>query len=148
MKIKARLDIKLIDKKGRVVDSRICNPTPVITTDGFDALCAQIGTTGSQPAAFKYIAIGTGTNAPAVGDTALQTEVARAAGTYAHTNDTKIFTLTYTWVADHTAYQITEAGMFNAASGVTLLVRDVFTALNWTSGLSLSVTWTITLAQA
>lgn len=102
------------------------------------------------PAAFTYIATGTGTNAFSTGDTALQTELAssgltRAAGTASLvttsvTNDTaqvlKLFTVTGTQA-------VTESGLFNASSSVTLLCRQTFSAINVVNGDTLTVTWKV-----
>ena len=43
---------------------------------------------------------------------------------------------------------VTEAGIFNAASGGTMLCRTVFSVVNKGADDSLSVTWTITLTAS
>lgn len=142
LRFRGRFSIILRDSKGRIkVRREIDN---LITNNGFDAICAQIsGTPGN---AFNYIAIGTGTNLAAATDTALQTEVARAQATYAHTNGTKTFTLTYTFGAGVGTGAITESGVLNAASGGTLLCRQVFTAINKLAGDTLQVVWSFSVS--
>ena len=108
----------------------------LITNAGFAGAAARLGHDSTE-AKFDYIAVGTGTNAAAAGDTTLQTELAasgltRAVGTVTRvtttqTNDThnvaKTFTVTGTAA-------ITEMGLLNAASNGTLLGRNVFSAVN------------------
>lgn len=116
------------------------------TTTGKAGVAGRIGASGS-PAAFTYIAIGTGTTAAAIGDTTLQTEIttgggARAAATVSlvttdTTNDTARAVVTFTFTA---GFAVTEAGLLNAASAGTLLNRQVFSAVNVVSGDTLQVT--------
>lgn len=120
-----------------------------ITNAGRAVVSGLINGSGT-PAAFTYIAVGTGTNAFAATDVALQTEsstsgLSRAAGTVSLvtttiTNDTaqvlKSFSVTGT-------VAVTESGLFNASSSVTLLCRQTFSAINVVNGDTLQVTWKI-----
>lgn len=118
----------------------------LVTNAGKAGVASRINGSGAE-AAFTYLAIGIGTTAAALGDTALQSEIttgggARAAATASRTttdvtNDTA--RLVYTWTFSST-FAITEAGALNASSGGTLLNRQVFTAVNVVSGDSLQVT--------
>ncbi len=124
-------------------EMRMANLT---TTTGKAGVASRINGSGGE-AAFTYLAIGIGTNAAAIGDTALQSEIttnggARAAATASRTttdttNDTA--RLVYTWTFSG-SFAVTEAGALNAASVGTLLNRQVFTAVNVVSGDSLQVT--------
>lgn len=90
---------------------------------------------------FEYIALGTGTNAAAAGDTALQTEtsasgLARASSTTSRvttdvTNDTARLTNAF---AAGASVAITEAGVLDSAAAGVLLARQVFSAVNVVSG--------------
>lgn len=116
------------------------------TTTGKAGVASRINGSGAE-AAFTYLAIGIGTTAAAIGDTALQSEIttnggARAAATASRvttdtTNDTA--RLVYTWTFTG-SFAVTEAGALNAASVGVLLNRQVFTAVNVVSGDSLQVT--------
>jgi len=108
----------------------------LITTAGKGLISGRINGVGS-PAAPTYMAIGTGTNAAAAGDTALQTELSgngldRAAGTATLqtttvANDT--CRLVRSWTSSSVGdVAVTEMGILNAASVGTLLVRNVFSA--------------------
>jgi len=142
VRIDAKFSIKVI-RDGKVVYE--ADPTTVITDVGFDALCDVTGNP-TQPDNFDYIAIGTDNTAPAASQTALGNEVMRQQGTYSHTTGTKEFTVTTTFDFA-AAYSIWESGLFNAASGGTMLCRGVLdSAVNVESGDSLQVTWTITFS--
>jgi len=129
IKLRGEIEITL---NGKVVQ-KITN---LITTAGKAGLASRLNGNGAE-AAFTYLAVGTGTNAAAAGDTTLQTEItdsglARAAATVSRvttttTNDTA--RLAYTWTATGTK-AITEVGALNAAAAGTLLGRRVFSAVN------------------
>lgn len=118
----------------------------LVTSAGKAGVASRINGAGSE-AAFTYIAIGTGTTAAAIGDTALQTEIAsgggsRAAATASRvtttvTNDTAQLQVTFTFT---TGFAVTESGVLNAASTGTLLNRQVFSAVNVANTDTLQVT--------
>ena len=104
---------------------------------------------------FDWIAIGTGTTAATIADTALETESHReaAAGTLQYdavecpnSGDSAgkpcVAQLQYTFSGYSGTESITEAGAFNAASSGDILNRQVFTAKNvdWTAGDTLQIT--------
>lgn len=103
------------------------------------------------PAAYTFVAIGTGTTPAAAGDTALQIEITTNGGERADggaspnvtstvTNDTAVVDLTYNFTG---GFAVTESGLLNAISSGTLLARQTFAPLNVVSGDSLTVTWKI-----
>ncbi len=119
----------------------------LVTSAGKAGVASRINGSGAE-AAFTYIAVGTGTNAAAAGDTTLQTELAasglsRAAATASRftisvTNDTAQLVLTYTVTG---TAAVTESGVLNASSSGVLLARQVFSAINVVNGDSLQITW-------
>lgn len=121
----------------------------LVPSAGKAAIASRINGAGSEAAA-TYLAVGTGTTAAAVGDTALQSEVstnglARANATASRvtttvTNDTA--QLQYTWTASGSV-AVTEAGIFNAASVGTLFARQVFSAINVVANDTLQLTYKI-----
>lgn len=106
--------------------------------------------TGDITNFFDYIAVGTGTTAADVTDTALQTESAtagltRAASTNSRvttdvTNDTAQFVRIFTVTG---SVAVTESGIFDASSSGNMLARQVFSAINVVNGDSLTITWKI-----
>ena len=145
IKIIGSFCLELRDKNGGLVES--VEKKNLVTSAGKAAVAGLVGNTGSV-GAFTYLAVGTGTTAAAVGDTALGAEIttnglARAAATVSRvttsvTNDT--LQLTYTWTATG-ASAVTELGALNAASSGTLLGRQVFSAINTSNGFSLTLTY-------
>jgi len=94
---------------------------------------------------FDYLAIGTGTTGPVAGNTTLETETHRVAGTGTRqtttvTNDTAQLVATFSGFAGTEA--VTEIGMFNAAAAGDLLMRQTFAVLNvdWDKGDSIENT--------
>ena len=92
-----------------------------------------------------HMAVGTGTNAAAAGDTTLQTENDRNALT-STTVTANAVAYVATWAAGDATAAITEAGIFDAASGGDMLARTVFSVVNKGSADSMTITWTITVS--
>jgi hypothetical protein len=92
---------------------------------------------------YKYHGSGTGSAAEAAADTALGTEVeSRVSGTQVDGSSTNIYqsigTITYA-----SAHAITEHGLFNAATGGTLMDRTVFPSINVLAGDSVQFSFSI-----
>jgi len=125
------------------------NVRNLITNAGFAGVASRLNGAGSE-AAFTYIALGTGTTAANVADTALETEIATGGGSRANatasrvtivvTNDTAQLQHTFNFTG---TFAVTESGILNAASSGVLLARQVFSAVNVVSGDSLQVTWKV-----
>ena len=95
--------------------------------------------------AFSYLAIGTGTTAAAVTDTALETETQRESATTSRvttdtTNDTSQWVYTFSFSG---VEAVTEFGVFNDATVGIVLGRTVDSAVNVSSGDSLQVTYKV-----
>lgn len=126
----------------------------VVTTAGVNFLVDALQ--GSvEPEILKYHGIGTGTNAEASADTALQTESTtalnpdstRATGSLTEGASANIFRTVGTVTVD-ASVACTEHGVFSAASTGTgtLLDRSVFSVVNLASGDSLQATYDFTIA--
>ena len=92
-----------------------------------------------------HMAVGTGTNAAAAGDTTLQTENDRNALTSTTVTDNAVAYVA-TWAAGDATAALTEAGIFDASSGGDLLARTVFSVVNKGAADSMTITWTITVS--
>ena len=92
-----------------------------------------------------HMALGTGTNAAAAGDTTLQTAIDRNALT-STTVSTNTVAYAATWAAGDGTGAITEAGIFDAASSGDMLARTVFSVVNKGASDSITITWTITIS--
>ena len=130
---------------GNWVDS--LSVSNLVVNAGMAGVASRINGAGSE-AAFTYIAIGTGTTAPAATDTTLETEITTGGGARANstvsrvttdvTNDTAQDQYTFNFTS---SFAVTESGVLNAASSGTLLARQTFSAINVANGDSLQVTW-------
>ncbi len=95
--------------------------------------------------AMSHMAIGTGSTAAAVGNTALVSEADRNALTSTSVSGASL-TYTATFGAGEGTGAITEAGLLNASSAGTMLCRTVFAVVNKGSQDSMTITWTVTVS--
>ena len=102
---------------------------------------------GSIPDEMSHMAIGSADTAPATGNTALATELNRIAlTTDGGTVSTNTVQYDASWTSAAAAYAIKEAGIFNAATGGTMLARTTFAVINKGTDDTVSITWTITVS--
>jgi hypothetical protein len=142
MKASGRLAIVVKDADGNVKDTR--EVENLVVGAGLDFIASRMN--GTSDGVMSHMAIGTGTTAAANGDTDLGTVVgSRVSLTSATVTDNAIV---YVGDFSSTSGAITEAGVFNASTGGTMLCRTVFSALNITSSDSLSITWTVTISAS
>lgn len=142
---------KILRDDGDVIDLGLIS-TRVVTTAGVNYIVDAFQNT-TELENLKYHGLGTGTNAEAAGDTALQTELTtqltpdstRATGTTTEGASANIYRTVATNTVDATV-AITEHGIFSQAAtgGGTLLDRSVFAAVNLGSGDSLQTTYELT----
>ena len=144
LKVAGLINLKVI-RDGKKIEEKTIKNT--ITNTGL-AEIANLAGDVSTPAAFTYLATGTGTTAAAATDTALETEIAdsgleRAAATVTRqttsvANDT--LQLVKSFAVSGTK-AVTECGAFNDASAGIMLGRQVFSAINVVSGDALEITY-------
>jgi len=146
MSINHNLYIKLIGPDGKIKERREYHN--LIVSAGKNAAVKQIlGDTsgGAQPAKFNYVGIGTGTTAEASGDTALQAEIGtrqqQTSPTFPATGQGQVV---ISFAAGNGTGAITEAGLFNASSGGTMLARKTFAVINKGASDVLQITWQVT----
>lgn len=130
------------DSNGKVKEVR--EGPNLVVTDGKEEVARLICDVGS-PGAFTHIALGTGSTAPAAGQTSLADETHRSASTEsiattAVTNDTAQFLTTFSFTSSNA---IVESGVFNDPSAGDMLCRQTFSAINVGSGDTLETTWKI-----
>lgn len=104
---------------------------------------------GNTPAGFTYVAIGTGTTAPAATDTALQAEITTGGGARKTGTCTFIAPATAQIEATFdftTSFTVTESGLFNASSAGDMLCRQTFGPYSVVSGDSLILRWKISVS--
>lgn len=141
-----------VDLEGRQQDFGLAS-CRVVTTAGVNYIVDAFQNL-VEPENLRYHGIGTGTNAEAVGNTALQTELTtqyqtdntRPTGTTGEqAGNANVYETTATITVD-ASVAITEHGIFSQAAtgGGTLLDRSVFAAVNLASGESLQATYQLT----
>ena len=127
---------------GEVVEFDVPN---LVVTSGKNYIASKIVATTNSPISMTHMAIGTGTGTPAAADTTLGTEVGRVSLS-GSTVSTNTITYTATFPAGTGTGAITEAGVFNASSGGTLLCRTTFPVVNKQAGDTIAVTWVVTVS--
>ena len=143
--LKLRGDVALVlrDKDGNVKDERKIEN--LIVDAGLNFICDRMK---DDETAMTHMALGSGSTAAAAGDTALGSQLgSREALDSSTVTDNQIVYVASFEAGDATG-AVTEAGIFNAASGGTMLCRTVFSVVNKAADDTLTVNWTITLTAS
>lgn len=140
--VKGNLEILVLDENKQVKDSRKINNLVVST--GKNYIAARM--TSNANVIMSHMAIGVANVAPAVSDTLLLGELARAAfDSVTLTGNTISYVTTYNpGVGTGT---LAEAGIFNNATANTgeMLCRTRFNEVNKAAGDTVVITWNVTI---
>ena len=140
IKMTGDLKIVLTDENGQIKhEQEVKN---LVVTVGKNLIASRLKDT--TDAAMTHMAIGSGTTAAANGDTALGTQLGRVSLT-STTVTTNNVAYVATFPAGTGTGAVTEAGLFNASSGGTMLCRTVFSVINKGAADTLGITWTVTV---
>jgi hypothetical protein len=90
-----------------------------------------------------HLAVGTGTTAVDASDTAMETEVLRGILTRTMRNSGQVVFDYYLASGDANGSELTEAGLFDAASSGTLFAHYVHAAISKSSSITVTYRWTI-----
>lgn len=150
LQLHGKLDVLLYDEFGNLKDERHFDN--LIVDAGFEGVAYRIAPhdgSVTPGAPWNFIAIGTGSTAPAAGDTALVSELDRLNDIQAAytTTSGKQLQLQVSFGPGQGTGNIAESGLFNAGSGGDMLARQTFTAISKGASDTLTVTWTITLSS-
>jgi hypothetical protein len=147
LKLSGQLNIVLKDKAGNIKDHR--EVKNLVVNSGLAYIASRM--TGTAKSVMSHMALGSGTTAAAAGQTDLVSILgAREAldsTTISGTNDEKVVYVSSFEAGDATG-AVTEAGIFNAATGGDMLCRTTFSVVNKAADDTMSVTWTITLSAS
>lgn len=144
LKALGTLEITVRDEFGNIKDTR--KVKNVVTNDGKGFIASRM--VGTSSAVMSHMGLGTGSANPT--DPA-QTALGAAVGTrvtVTATNPTATsvkYSATFPAGNPATAQTITEAGVFNALTGATMLCRTVFSAVNKGTSDSLTIDWTVNI---
>jgi len=144
VKVSGKVRLVLKDKNGKVKESREIKN--LLVSSGLEFICSRMA--GTSASVMSHMALGSGTTSPAAG----QTDLVSILGSREALDSTTPSSNTITYVSSFEAGEgtgaVTEAGIFNAASGGTMLCRTTFSVVNKEADDTMSVTWTITINAA
>ena len=142
IKLTGEVRITVTNPKGSVTHETVI-PNLVVTT-GKNAIASRMK---NNDTVMSHMDVGTGTTAAAAGQTALVSAIssARVALTSTTVTDNAVAYVA-TFPAGTGTGAVTEAGIFNASSGGTMLCRTVFSAINKGAADTLGITWTVTVS--
>ena len=135
LKMKGRLQVSLNGEVVRDIDN-------LVVTAGKNYVADRMKNNSSV---MSHMAIGSGTTAAAAGNTQLGTQLGRVSLT-STTVSSNVVTYVATFAAGTGTGAVTEAGIFTASSGGTMLCRTVFSVVNKGSADSMTITWTVTVS--
>lgn len=136
--LKGKLKIEINDK----VVAEVPN---IVVNNGKDFVASRIK--DATATVMSHMAIGTGTTSAVATDITLETELSgsRTALTSTTVSSNDIIYVA-TFAAGVGTGAVTEAGIFNASSGGTMLCRTVFAVVNKAAADAMTVTWTVTVS--
>lgn len=140
LKLKGRLDIVVTSEDGVVKQEE--SVENLVVTTGKNFVASRMA--GTSSSVMSHMAIGTDSTAASAGDTSLGSESARVALTSTTVNNNDVvYVATFPAGTPSSAAAVTEAGIFNASSGGTMLCHTVFSVINKGTSDSLTITWTV-----
>lgn len=144
LKLKGDLAIVVTDKDGKVKEER--KETNLIVSAGLAFICSRM--VDANDDVMSHMAVGSGTNSPAAGNTDLQSILGNREPLDSATHSANTVTYTSSFEAGEGTGAITEAGIFNASALGTMLCRTTFPVVNKGADDTMAITWTITLNAA
>ena len=143
LNVRGNLHIVIRDANGNIKEER--EEKNLVVTAGLGYIASRM--VGTASTVMSHMEVGTNSTAAAAGDTTLGAAVAgsRTALT-SFTASGAVSTAVCTFGAGVGTGALTEAGIFNASSGGTMLCRTVFSVVNKGAADSMTITWTITVS--
>ena len=144
LKLSGQIAIVLKDKDGNVKEER--TEKNLVVTTGLNYIASRMK--DASATAMTHMALGSGTTTAAAG----QTDLVTLLGSREALDSTTVTANAVAYVASFEAGDatgaVTEAGIFNAASGATMLCRVKFDVVNKAADDTMTVTWTITVSAS
>ncbi len=142
--LKGQLEIVLRDRNGKIKERR--KERNLIVNTGLNAILDRL--VGTSEAVMSHMGLGSSSTAAAAGQTALVSQLGSREAIDSSTVTGSSVAYVCTFEAGDATGTITEAGIFNASSGGTMLCRSVFSSITKGANDSLNVTWTITVTAS
>ena len=136
LKMKGKLQIRLNDELVQEIDN-------IVVTAGKGYVASRMK--DATATAMSHMGIGSGSTAADAADTALGTQLGRVALTSTNVSGA-VVTYVASFAAGTGTGAVTEAGIFNASSVVTMLCRTFFSVVNKGASDSMTITWTVTVS--
>jgi len=144
LKLKGRVGIVLKDKDGNVKETREIDN--LVVDAGLDFIASRME--GTTDAVMSHMALGSGTTAASASDTDLESILGSREALDSTTVTDNAVAYVASFEAGDATGAVTEAGIFNASSGGSMLCRTVFSVVNKAADDTMSVTWTITISAS
>lgn len=117
----------------------------LVVTAGLGYIASRMKDTSAS--AMSHMAVGTGTTAAALNQTALVNESARVGlASTSVSGSATTYVATFPAGTPASLAALTEAAILNASSNGTMLCRTVFAPVNKDVGDTMSISWTVTLS--
>ena len=143
LKLRGDVAVVLRDKNGNVKDER--NINNLIVDAGLNFICDRMK---NDETAMTHMGLGSGTTAPAAGNTTLESQLGSRETLDSSTVTGNQIVYVSSFEAGDATGAVSEAAIFNAASGGTMLCRVSFSVVNKAADDVLSINWTITLTAS
>ncbi len=143
LKLRGDVAVVLRDKNGNVKEER--NIQNLIVNTGLNFICDRMK---NDETAMSHMGLGSGTTAPAAGDTSLESQLGSREDLDSSTVTNNQIVYISSFEAGDATGAVSEAAIFNALSGGTMLCRVTFSVVNKAADDVLSINWTITLTAS
>jgi len=144
--IKLRGDVAIVlrNANGEVKEKREIKN--LVVTTGLEFICSRMA--GTSAGVMSHLGLGSSTAAAAAGNTDLGSILGSREALDSSTASANTIQYVASFEAGDATGAVTEAGIFNAATGGTMLCRTVFPVVNKSSDDTMSVTWLLTLSAS
>lgn len=143
LKATGKVCVQRFSEFGSLLEERLIDN--LVVTTGKNYIAEKMVATTNTPISMTHMAIGTDATTPAPGNTQLGSQTGRVSLSGSSVTNNSI-TYTATFPSGTGTGAITEAGVFNASSGGTMLCRTTFPVVNKASGDTIAITWVVTIS--
>jgi len=141
LKMNGELSIVVTGQDGAIKQELVV-PNLVVTV-GKGYIASRMA--GTAATVMSHMAIGSGVTAPVIGNTTMETSLARV-GLTSFTATLAVVTAVASFGAGVGTGSITEAGIFNDVTTGTMLCHTTFPLVTKEAGDSIAITWAITVS--
>ena len=141
-KLRGDVSIVLKDQYGNIKDTRQIKN--LIVDAGLEFACSRMA--GTSASVMSHMGVGSGTTAPAAGQTDLVSLLGSRKSLDSTTASNNTITYVCTFGPGEGTGAITESAIFNAATGGTMLARVKFAVINKDAASSLVMTHSVSLS--